>query len=188
MSDVEQAASRAPIITSAVGKLRSLSGNASQFGGTDGLVDAFAEVFAQMAIANPPTAEGSGPNTDTDSEAGEGVQQSSESNDRERSRDNESADAGQVNAVINDQPLVGQQQEDISIGVDSIEREEVPVEDNAAKLSPDRSEHQLAQEAVVVDIEAHSDEGQENQVESDQVAESTVVAAVDANPERRNGR
>ena len=79
MSDVEQAASRAPIITSAVGKLRSLSGNASQFGETDGLVDAFAEVFAQMAIANSPTAETSEPNSFRISDRIPRDQQSSES-------------------------------------------------------------------------------------------------------------
>ncbi len=56
MSDLEATSSRAqaaaPITAIASGKLRAFAGNATLFAETDGLVDAFAEVFARIAASS----------------------------------------------------------------------------------------------------------------------------------------
>jgi hypothetical protein len=57
MSDLEATSPRgqatAPITAAAIGKLRAMGGQSPAFAQADGLVDAFTEVFARMAVAKP---------------------------------------------------------------------------------------------------------------------------------------
>lgn len=94
MSDLETAASRtqtAPVSALAGGKLQAISAAGVRFGDTDQLVDAFAEVFARMAVAAPPPVQSEpadthvGPEDDGDSEASlESSGQESENKDSEQ--------------------------------------------------------------------------------------------------------
>ncbi len=188
MSDLEQGAVRAPIITSAIGKLRSLSGNTREFGGIDGLVDAFAEVFAQMAIAAPPAAQSSESTTDSSHDSDQEVQQSAESSDGEQQDDGESSETSSVEAVLGDQALVAQQQDDTPLDGEAVIAEQVAVQGVSGESSDENGEHQTEQNRVVTGIEAPSEDASASQVESDQVADTPVVTNIDANPERRDRR
>lgn len=189
MSDLEQAAMRSPIVTSAVGKLRSISGNAREFVETDGLADAFAQVFAQMAIATTPPVQHSEQAADASEDADQRVQQSAESNDREQQDDSESSDASGAEVVLSNQPLVGDPQDDTSlIGEPEASQKEAVVE-ASAESSNENSEHQTAPEVVVADIDAPTDDGSVNQVESVRVSDDApVVADIDGKTNRPDRR
>ncbi|MGB7327215.1 MAG: flagellar hook-length control protein FliK [Rubripirellula sp.] len=69
MSDLESKraslSTTQPISSAALQKLKSISGNGSVFASADGLVDAFSEVFARMAVATPqPTPSAMQPSSD----------------------------------------------------------------------------------------------------------------------------
>lgn len=78
--------------SAAINKLRSISGGGITLGATDGLVDAFAEVFARMSVATPPPSNDAGPSVvEADTDAGDEVMQT-ESSEREKSSKDERVD------------------------------------------------------------------------------------------------
>jgi flagellar hook-length control protein FliK len=102
MNDLELTFSRAPIITSAVGKLKSISSNAKHFAESDTMFDAFAEVFSQMAVVSAPPAEQLDNPAATGDQAPPTAEQETESSaDRQSEADAATSEAAAMTVAAN---------------------------------------------------------------------------------------
>ncbi len=189
MSDLESAVTLAPIISAATGKLRSLSGHAGRFGDTDALVDAFAEVFAQMAIAAPPPIESSDLNPDASQEDSKVVEPSNDSENQDQENTDDSSP--QANAtVVSNSLSISESPDKLDIEIDSSEVSKAETDDTADELTTDTSKQSQAQlplqETVAGDVNAPT---VETESDSQPIAESQVVATtLRDEPERRSRR
>ncbi len=188
MSDLESVATSAPIISTAAGKLRSLSGNAQRFGETHGLVDAFAEVFAQMAIAAPQPVSPPDSNTDSRADEDETVLQSEDTENPDS--EDTSAVAPEANAVVIHAPPPASDPTKDDQAIDSSLAFEAEAEDTGGDLTVDASEqsrsHLPVPEQTSVQVDASTTESES---ESKPVVQANVSAStLDGHPNRESRR
>ena len=190
MSDLETGVSRiqaAPISALAGGKLQAISTAGVRFGDTDQLVDAFAEVFARMAVATPavpsePADANVNRDDDNDSDASldsNGQESEDKSGDQEAvSKTNQAAQ------VTDEQPLLADPIGDDGQGEakSETELEEVDVseivqvsENPTEQHDGDLSDQPEQVAAAIVDPDAPAVETEV--IETAKKVESTVAAA-----------
>lgn len=188
MSDLESVATSAPIISTAAGKLRRLSGNADRFGDTQGLVDAFAEVFAQMAITTPQPVPSQHSYTDTSQLEDEAAPQSDETENLDSQETSEKAP--ETNAAVFDappqatDPLVDQTIEidsDLAYEVETVDSDNGQTVD---ALQPSQSPSQLPETS---DPHVHAPAA-EIETESKPIVQANVSASTLDGQPNRDGR
>jgi flagellar hook-length control protein FliK len=176
MSDLEATRSRAqtaaPITAIANGKLRAFAGKGTPFAETDGLVDAFAEVFARIAASSSQPIEPHDSSGDIESvadhnkpaEADDGAAVESESSDSDSATDDE---AGELIAVADQEVFV-----------------ENPAVDSQSESLDKQPDQAIAEDVTIAAIEVNQSET----ADSDDTKTGQVIAEHGVETEDTNHR
>lgn len=185
MSDLEATSSRgpaaAPITALASGKLRAFAGGGPRFAETDGLVDAFAEVFASIAAATAQPIEYSG--------SGDGLERGTDS---ERDHDPVEDDGETVVAESSDSVSRAQTSDGPRLDVaEKLVQYQSEVQNNEGQqtvVAADADQNVVeTSDVVAVDVKQLDDVDLEND-ETPDLAAQTVVEAKDSGDHKRQRR
>ncbi len=191
MSDLEATGARVqttpPISAMAMGKLRSLGGHGLMFSETDGLVDAFAEVFARMATASAAPVQQLEQPSETDPSQEDSDVTSVES-EQEVNQDSDQRSADNESQAKVEQVVTEVTENEITVDAGPLEQVVQPSEQTDTAPEIELNNETDDGNIVVAAVESEQLEVDGKPVETGEVVVQEVVENHDGNKRRRQQR
>lgn len=190
MSDLEATGSRAqaaaPITAIASGKLRAFAGHGPRFSESDGLVDAFAEVFASIAASSSQPIE----KPDSSGDVERGVISDRNNSEREDDSISTESEASDSDTHANVDPLLAVSDQQIVIEDETHLSDESNLFDDTSSQSLDGEPDQVvAQEATIAAVkESESEAAATEDAKAPEIITQNVVETEDTSDHKRDRR